>query len=116
MNKNDSILVRIMNELLKIYLSYGCEDVTINFKKSDKMGLISLEGSVEKIDDAILRELQISLNTPRRDDTEEYYYKLLGSDYSFELNLLDSMVDEGNVNYEGGKLKIKVMRKLEGGF
>lgn len=112
MNKNDSIMIRVMNELLKIYLFYGCDDIIIDFKKSDKMNIINLEGYIENIDETVIKELQVFLNTPRRDDTEEYYYKLLGSDYSFELNLLDSLVDEGNVNYENGKLKISVIRRI----
>lgn len=48
MNKNDSIMIRVMNELLKIYLFYGCDDITIEFKKSDKMNIINLEGYIEK--------------------------------------------------------------------
>jgi hypothetical protein len=112
MNKNDSIMTRVMNELLKIYLFYGCDDITIDFKKTEKMNIINLEGYIENIDEKVIKELQIYLNTPRRDDTEEYYYNLLGGDYSFQLNLLDSLVDEGNVNYENRNLKISVIRRI----
>jgi hypothetical protein len=112
MSKNNSIMIKIMNELVNIYLHHGCDNVMINLRCTEKMGVVELQGVINSIEKSILNELKISLNTSRRDDTEEYYWALLGSDYSSELNLLDAMVDEGNVSYENEILKIKVIRRF----
>ncbi|MBC7088106.1 MAG: hypothetical protein H5T96_06405 [Tissierellales bacterium] len=112
MNKNELIMIKIMNELVHIYLNHGCNNVNINLVFDENKGMVELQGAVKNIDESVLNKLKMSLNTPRRDDTEEYYWGLLGSDYSSQLNLLDAMVDEGQLNYDNGILTLKVIRRF----
>lgn len=110
MKDEKSKMLKIMNELVRFYLKSGNHNVRIALDMTDHEGIISLEGCCTKIDVKNLEELNDIFNSPRKDEAEEYYWNLIGSNDLSELHLLGSLVNEGEVNYDGNTLKIIVKR------
>lgn len=110
MKDEKSKMLKIMNELVRFYLKAGNSHVRIALDITEHEGTISLEGCCTRIDPKKLEELNDILNSPRKDEAEEYYWNLVGSNDFSEIHLLGSLVNEGEVYYEGDTLKIKVKR------
>ena len=110
MKDEKSKMLKIMNELVRFYLKSGNHSVRIASDLTDHEGIVSLEGCCTKIDEKKLEDLNDILNSPRKDEAEEYYWNLVGSNDFSEIHLLGSLVNEGEVKYDGNVLKMRVKR------
>lgn len=111
MRDEKSKLIKIMNELVRFYLKNGIHHVEMKLDYEKDYGTVSLSGCCAKIEDSVLEDLNQILNSPRKDETEEYYWNLIGSNDFSEMHLLGSLVDCGEVFYDGCNLKINIKRK-----
>jgi len=112
MKDEKSKLLKIMNELVRFYLKAGNHHINIQMDLGDHEGIIILEGCCTRISDEQIRELDSIINSPRKDEAEEYYWNLIGSNDFSELHLLGALVNDGEVGYVGNDLRIKVRRKF----
>lgn len=110
MKDEKSKMLKIMNELVRFYFKSGNHNVKIALDITDHEGIISLEGCCTKIDVKKLEELNDIFNSPRKDEAEEYYWNLIGSNDFSEIHLLGSLINEGEVYYDGNTLKMRVKR------
>lgn len=110
MKDEKSKMLKIMNELVRFYLKSGTNNVRIALDLTEHEGIISLEGRCTRIDIKKLEELNDIFNSPRKDEAEEYYWNLVGSNDFSEIHLLGSLVNEGEVYYDGNNLKMLVKR------
>lgn len=112
MKDEKSKILKIMNELVRFYLKSGNHSMKIALDMTEHEGIISLEGCCTRIDVKKLKELNDIFNSPRKDESEEYYWNLVGSNDFSEIHLLGSLVDEGKVYYDGNILKMRVKRSF----
>jgi len=111
MRDEKSKLIKIMNELARFYLKNGIHHVEMTLDYEKDYGMVHLSGCCNILPDEVIDDLKQILNSPRKDETEEYYWNLIGSNDFSEMHLLGSLVDSGDVYYDGDVLKINVMRK-----
>lgn len=112
MKDEKSKILKIMNELVRFYLKSGNHNVKIALDMTEHEGIISLEGCCMRLDVKKLKELNDIFNSPRKDESEEYYWNLVGSNDFSEIHLLGSLVDEGEIYYDGNILKMIVKRSF----
>jgi hypothetical protein len=112
MKDEKSKLIKIMNELVRFYLRSGNNNVSIDLNITDVEGTITLRGCCTRLKQDTIMDLNRVINSPRKDETEEYYWNLIGSSDFSEIRLLGSLVNDGSVKYEGDDLIIKVRRKF----
>lgn len=112
MKNERSRMLKIMNELVTFYMRSGNSKLSIYMNITDVDGTISIRGDCPKVNQDTLVELDMSINSPRKDETEEYYWNLIGSSGFSEIRLLGSLVNDGLVKYEDNELEIKVRRKF----
>lgn len=112
MKNRKSKMVKIMNELVWFYIRSGNNSVSVDLDIRETEGIITLRGSCSNLDQYTLRELDDVINSPRKDETEEYYWNLMGTSDFSEIHLLGSMVNEGTVKCDGDDLLIQVIRKF----
>lgn len=105
-------MIKIMNELVWFYIRLGEDHVSVDLDITDTEGIVTLRGSSCNLNEATVIELDSAINSPRKDETEEYYWNLMGSSDFSEIHLLGSMVNEGTVKCDGGDLVIQVIRKF----
>lgn len=106
-------MIKIMNELVWFYIRLGDNNVSVDLDITDTEGIVTLRGSSScNLDQATLRELDSAINSPRKDETEEYYWNLMGANDFSEIPLLGSMVNEGTIECKGDDLVIQVKRKF----
>ncbi len=111
MKSENAKILKIMNELVGFYIKSGNPHVEILLDIQKDKGIIELKGCCTVLPDEMLEELNEIINSPRKDEAEEYYWNLIGTSDFSELRLLGALVDEGEVGYVGDKLRIKVVRK-----
>jgi hypothetical protein len=112
MRNEKSKLIKIMNELVRFYLRSGNHHLSIDLDITDLEGTITLRGCCTKVKQDTVIELDRIINSPRKDETEEYYWNLMGTNDFSEMRLLGSLVNDGSVKYEDDDLVIKVRRKF----
>jgi hypothetical protein len=112
MKDEKSRMLKIMNELVRFYLKAGNNHVQIDLDLTPVEGIITLEGCCTRLSDEQINDLNDILNSPRKDESEEYYWNLIGSNDFSEIHLLGSLVNDGKAYYDGNLLKIKVRRKF----
>ena len=112
MRNERSKMIKIMNELVRFYMRSGNNHVSVDLDMSDIEGVITLRGSCSRLNQETLSELNSVINSPRKDETEEYYWNLMGTSDFSEIRLLGSMVNDGSVTCEDDTLIIKVRRKF----
>ena len=112
MKDEKSRMLKIMNELVRFYLKSGNHNILISMDINDGEGIITLEGCCTRISQTQISDLNDIFNSPRKDESEEYYWNLVGSNDFSELHLLGSLVNDGEAYYDGNLLKIKVRRKF----
>lgn len=112
MKNERSRMLKIMNELVRFYMRSGNSKLSIYMDITDVESTISLRGDCTKVNPDTLIELDRSINSPRKDETEEYYWNLIGASGFSEIRLLGSLVDGGTVKYEDNELEIIVRRKF----
>ncbi|MDY0235818.1 MAG: hypothetical protein RBR71_07295 [Gudongella sp.] len=112
MKNEKSKMIKIMNELVRFYLRSGNNHVSVDLDITDVEGTITLRGCCTRLKQDTIIELDRIINSPRKDETEEYYWNLMGTSDFSEIRLLGSLVNDGSVKYEGDTLVIKVRRKF----
>ena len=112
MKNERSKMIKIMNELVRFYMRSGNNHVSVDLDITDFEGIITLRGCCSKLKQEALMELERVINSPRKDETEEYYWNLMGTSDFSEIRLLGSMVNDGSVKCEDDTLIIKVRRKF----
>lgn len=112
MRDEKSKLIKIMNELVRFYMRHGNNHVSVDLDITEFEGTITLRGSCSKIKKESLLELDRVINAPRKDETEDYYWNLMGSSNFSEIRLLGSFVNDGSVKCENDELIIKVRREF----
>lgn len=106
-------MIKIMNELVWFYIRLGDNQVSVDLDITETEGIVTLRGSSTcNLDRNTLRELDVVINSPRKDETEEYYWNLMGTSDFSEIHLLGSMVNEGTIECDGNNLVIQVIRKF----
>lgn len=112
MKDDKSKLIKIMNELVRFFLRNGIKKVDCSLEVTDKLGIVSVSGCcLASLPDEV-SELEDIFNAPRKDETEEYYWNLMGSNDFSELHLLGSLVDSGKITFEDNIIRIEVIRKI----
>lgn len=112
MRNERSKMIKIMNELVRFYMRSGNNNVSVDLDITDIEGTITLKGSCTRLNQETLMELDKVINSPRKDETEDYYWNLMGTSDFSEIRLLGSMVNDGSVKCEDDMLIIKVRRKF----
>lgn len=121
MKKQTSKLLRIMNELMRFYFSLGLEHISIDFNPTGKVASIRLTGKCSDRPDGTcstlpfdeLEDINIKLNSPRQKELEDYYWSLVGGPHKYEqLDLLGSLVDEGNIQLVDDHLVLEVFLRV----
>ncbi|MFP4457183.1 MAG: hypothetical protein ACOCRO_10060 [Halanaerobiales bacterium] len=103
---------KILSELVSYYFSNNVTDIDINVNYSSLGLKIKLSGKSDS-EPKELDKLNEILKSSRQTELEEYYWGLLGTNNSKqELYLLGSLVDDGEVKYENGILKMSISRKF----
>jgi hypothetical protein len=110
MTNEKSKAVKILVELIGFFILNDIEQIDMNLSFKDKGFTVSLKGSCDCVPDE-LKKLNETINAPRQNELEEYYWGLLGSSNTKqELYLLGSLVDSGEVEFIDGILKVTVER------
>lgn len=112
MKNERSRMLKIMSELVRFYMSLGNHHVSVDFTITDSEGSITIKGKCPNVSQDTLIGLESSINSPRKDETEEYYWNLMGASDFSEIRLLGSLVNDGSVKYEDEELTIHVRRKF----
>lgn len=103
-------VIKIVNELLSYFFMHHIVDVQIDVQYGKQHVVITIVGQIDQKPDDV-DELYHLLNAERQVEYEDYYWSLLGEHRNhFELNLLGSLVDKGEVSYENEHLTVKVYR------
>lgn len=105
-------MIKIMNELVWFYIRLGDNHVSVDLDITETEGIVTLRGSTCNLNQDIIRELDSEINSPRKDETEEYYWNLMGSSDFSEIHLLGAMVNEGTIECDGDDLVIQIKRKF----
>lgn len=107
-------VVKMLDEMLNYVYYLGAKEANINIKELEDRFELNLicdykEGLPEKKIDIMIK----SLNVPREEEMEEYYWELAGDcDLDSELCIVGLMCDEAYVDkLPENKLKIKLVRK-----
>lgn len=106
-------MIKIMNELVWFYIRHGNNHVSVDLDIKETEGVITLRGASCHMDKDTLMDLNNVVNSPRKDETEEYYWNLMGTSDFSEIHLLGSMVNEGTIDCQGDDLLIRVVRKFQ---
>ena len=104
-------LIRVMNELLHYYFDLSMNEISIQLLQGDNHSTVSLSGYPAIYENEELEKLKKTLNRPRQEELEEYYWNLIGSvDSSEQMNLVSMLIDSADVTFEDGKLTITAHR------
>ncbi len=110
MTKERNKAVKILVELIGYFFGNDISSIDMNLTYNVSGFNIHLRGNCE-CEPEELEKLNETLNAPRQNELEEYYWGLLGSSNSKqELYLLGSLVDSGKVEYNDGILEVSVER------
>ena len=121
MHNQKSKLLRIMTELMRFYFSLGLEHINIEFNPTGKIASIKLIGKCTDRPDGTcstlpfddIENINIKLNAPRQKELEDYYWSLVGGPHKYEqLDLLGSLVDEGNIQLIDDQLVLEVFLRV----
>jgi hypothetical protein len=114
MDHEKARLLKIANEIAYYCFNLGAENLHIDILNKAEHYEISLKCEVPTISEASIEKLKQELETPRRQEVEEYLYELAGESQGFrELNLVGMMIDQVEVIYEKPQFKITMYRNKE---
>lgn len=105
-------MIKIMNELVWFYIRLGDNHVSVDLDITDTEGIVTLRGCSCHLNEETVIELDQAINSPRKDESEEIYWNLMGSSDFSEIHLLGAMVNEGTIECDGNDLVIQVKRKF----
>ena len=104
-------VLKIVNELTNYSFKLGARHLQIDLKdEADRVELVVQCNTADAVDE-LIKELKVSLDTPRQEQVEEYLWEMVGESETYEeLNLVGMMIDYNEVTYNDNKLTIKVQR------
>ena len=103
--------INLLSEFTSYLVNVGCDDIHIDFKTKDNAITISFSSMNTNLTEKNITKLTTLLNTPRRQDIEEYYWELNGSENFYsELSLIGMMIDKCEVSYIDSVLKVNLIR------
>ncbi len=103
--------ISLLSEFTSYLTSIGCNDIHIDFKTQEDAVIICFSSFNPNLTDKNISKLTTLLNTPRRQDIEEYYWELNGSENFYsELALIGMMIDTAEVSYIDNILKVILVR------
>ncbi|MDU1414714.1 MAG: hypothetical protein E6929_18080 [Clostridium sp.] len=103
--------INLLSEFTSYLLSIGCCDIHIDFKTENDTTYISFSSFNSTLTEKNIQKLTTLLETPRRQDVEEYYWELNGNENFYsELVLIGMMVDSSEVSYCDNILKVNLIR------
>lgn len=103
--------ISLLSEFTSYLVNLGCDDIHIDFKTKENSITIAFSSINPNISEKNITKLTTLLNTPRREDMEEYYWELNGSENFYsELALIGMMIDKAEVSYVDNLLNVKLIR------
>lgn len=103
--------ISLLSEFTSYLVSLGCDDIHIDFKTKDDAITLNFSAINSELTEKNIAKLTRLLNTPRRQDIEEYYWELNGSENFYsELALIGMMIDEAQVSYIDNVLNVSLIR------
>lgn len=103
--------INLLGEFTSYLLNLGCTDIHIDFSTSEDETKINFTSENHNLTEKNILKLNSLLNTPRREDIEEYYWELNGDEHDYsELALIGMMIDSAEVSYENNILKVNMNR------
>lgn len=103
--------ISLLSEFTSYLVNIGCDDIHIDFKTKENAITINFTSKNSNLTEKNITKLTALLNTPRREDIEEYYWELNGNENFYsELALIGMMIDEAEVSYIDDILKVSLIR------
>lgn len=103
--------ISLLSEFTSYLVSLGCDDIHIDFKTKDNSINLNFTATNPNLTEKNITKLINRLNTPRREDIEEYYWELNGNDNLYcELALIGMMIDTCEVSYIDNILNVRLIR------
>jgi len=104
-------IIVIADELLSFCHHHGAKEFHLDITEGNDFVSLVINANLEKFSEPELESLRNRLGAPRRREVEQDYWELIGeSESSCEMTLLGMLCDETSVEYDGGRLTIKLMR------
>ncbi len=104
-------LLKIANEIAFFCLNIGAEKLHIDLSIKEKTNEVSLRCQLDNITEEELEKLQQTLEVPRREDVEDYFWELAGeSESARELSLVGMLIDKVEISYTKPHFKIIMNR------
>lgn len=106
----------ILDELMRLFLKFGCSNITVNFDIENNLGLIHLRGKYAPEAREHIKSLEESLNCGRNVEMEECYWAISGSggiNQGSELYVVGSMLDRCTVQYDDEYVEVFAYRKQD---
>lgn len=103
--------ISLLSEFTSYLVNIGCDDIHIDFSTKDNAITISFSTLNKNLTEKNITKLKTLLDTPRREDIEEYYWELNGNDNFYsELSLIGMMIDDCEVSYIDNILNVSLIR------
>lgn len=103
--------ISLLSEFTSYLVNLGCDDIHIDFKTKDDAITLNFSAINSELTEKNITKLTSLLNTPRRQDIEEYYWELNGNENFYsELSLIGMMIDEAEVYYVDNVLNVSLIR------
>lgn len=103
--------ISLLSEFTSYLVNIGCDDIHIDFKTKEDAITISFNALNPNLTEKNIAKLKTLLDTPRRQDIEEYYWELNGNENFYsELSLIGMMIDKAEVSYIDNILKVSLIR------
>lgn len=103
--------ISLLSEFTSYLLTIGCSEIHIDFKTEDDNAYIKFTSYNDSLTEKNITKLTTLLNTPRREDIEEYYWELNGNENFYsELVLIGMMVDTADISYIDNILCVSLTR------
>ncbi|MDR5659459.1 hypothetical protein RH915_08140 [Serpentinicella sp. ANB-PHB4] len=103
--------IKVVDELMNHCYKLGLSKMNINVEVIDNGIDITILGDCHGISKKEIETLNESLNVPRQEAVEDYYWELLGAGDQDELNLVGMVSEDGQAKCDNQQLKIKVFIK-----
>ncbi len=104
-------IAKILDELTIYLFSIGATDININIADREEDYRIFIRSNYKGNQDDKIARLTKGLNTPKREEMEEYYWELTGEcDIATELHLVGMMLDKAEINIIDDYLELILYR------
>lgn len=113
MKKTYKKISTIVDELITFCYKIDATNIQINIDETKEAHIITISSNFNTYYLHDVQRLNRNLNMGRNEETEEYYWSLMGkADISddCELHIISSMIDNTDVFIDGDHIKIKLTR------